>query len=322
MFNKLYEYIKENFKFLTILLIIFLSFTIELPYYIDIPGGLMNVDDKISIKNAYSSEGTFNLAYVSELKATIPTILYSLINKDWDICKKEVEETNDYRSHLMLKEANSNAIIVGFSMANEYYSITKRQSFVTYIEENADTDLQISDEIIEINGKKIKSKKEIEEIILNTSDTIYFKVINNNTIYNRFANKNNNKIGIILTEIKDVQTNRDVKFNFEKNESGPSGGFMMALSIYNYLTSEDLTKGLKIVGTGTIDESGNVGTIGGVNYKVKAASKENADIFFVPTENYDLAYKTKIENNLDIEIVKVSNINDAISYLKNIVNDN
>ena len=89
----------------------------------------------------------------------------------------------------------------------------------------------------------------------------------------------------------------------------------MSLSIYDLLTEEDLTKGLKIVGTGTIDELGNVGVIGGVSHKIKAAVKENADIFFVPTENYEEAKNTVLEDSLDIELVEIKHIDDAIEYL-------
>ena len=55
-----------------------------------------------------------------------------------------------------------------------------------------------------------------------------------------------------------------------------------ALLIYDYLTEEDITKGRTIVGTGTIDENGNVGSIGGVKYKLKGAVKNKAEIFLVP----------------------------------------
>ena len=92
----------------------------------------------------------------------------------------------------------------------------------------------------------------------------------------------------------------------------------MALSIYDYLTEEDLTNNLKIVGTGTIDEEGNVGEIGGVKYKIKAAVKNDTDIFFVPKDNYEEAMEVKNTNNLDIKLISISNITDAINYLENL----
>ena len=60
---------------------------------------------------------------------------------------------------------------------------------------------------------------------------------------------------------------------------------MFSLEIYNQLTLGDLTKGYQIAGTGTIDEGGKVGPIGGIGQKVVAADHSGADIFFAPNEN-------------------------------------
>ena len=201
------------------------------------------------------------------------------------------------------------------------YEISDRKVNIIYIYEKADTDLKIGDQIIEVNGVKINSKEEaLEEI--SKYDSIKFKVINDGVEYERYANKVSidgiDLVGVMVCETKEVVPSKDVKINFKKSESGPSGGFMMSLSIYDSLIEEDLTKGLKIVGTGTIDENGNVGVIGGISHKIKAAVKENADIFFVPSENYEEAKETVVEDNLDIELVEVKHIDDAINYLQTI----
>ena len=50
MLNKLYvqtkTFIKENIKFLLILIVAFFVLTFELPYYIDTPGGLIDKSDR------------------------------------------------------------------------------------------------------------------------------------------------------------------------------------------------------------------------------------------------------------------------------------
>ena len=91
---------------------------------------------------------------------------------------------------------------------------------------------------------------------------------------------------------------------------------MVSLAIYNRLTKEDLTKGRKIVGTGTIDANGNVGEIGGVKYKLAGAVSSKASIFFVPEANYEEALKIKKEKGYDIEVVMVKTLNDAVLYLE------
>lgn len=331
MLNKIYEqikyYIKKNYKLLIILFCLLFLFTLELPYYIDMPGGLIDVSKRLEIEDSYEMEGSLNLAYISEIKATIPTLIFAYFDDDWDIIKKDevvasnetVEEIN-YRNHLLLEEANQNAIIVAFNKAGLDYEVKNRKVNVIYIYEEADTDLKIGDQIVSINGIKINNKEEALNIIKQSND-LSFQVINNGKEYTRRATKTNIEgeelVGVTVCETKEVIPSKEVSINFKKSESGPSGGFMMALSIYNYLTPYDITNGLKIVGTGTIDEDGNVGVIGGIEYKIKAAVKEDADIFFAPTGNFEEAQKVVLDEDLDIKLVEVSHIDDAIKYLTN-----
>lgn len=332
MINKLYvqtkTFIKENIKFLLILIVAFFVLTFELPYYIDTPGGLIDVSERLEVEDGYGINGSLNLAYISEFRATIPTLIVAYFNGDWEIIKKddvvadnETIEENNYRNKILLEEANQNAIIVAFDKAGLDYEVTNRKVNIIYIYEEADTDLKIGDVITEINGIEINSKEEALNTI-KESDELSIKVINDGVEYTRYANKvdigGEDLIGIMVSETKDVTPSKEVSINFKESESGPSGGFMMSLSIYDYLTSEDLTKGLKIVGTGTIDEFGNVGVIGGIGHKIKAAVKEDADIFFAPSANYAEALEVVTEENLDITLVEVSHIDDAIEYLNNL----
>lgn len=324
--------LKENYKFFIGLIIAFAILTFELPFYIDAPGGLIDISKKLSISDSYDIKGSFNLAYVSEFKATIPTLIWALVDKDWDILNNddvvssnETVDLIDYRSHLLLEEANENAIYVGFNLANEEVNINNRKEYVVYVDQLSNSDLQIGDQIIKINGIIVNNKQDIYNILgsFSLNQEIAFTVINNEVEYTRtgklYSNNGKNIIGIVLSETKDVETLKNIKFNFKTSESGPSGGFMMALSIYDLLTNEDLTHGLTIVGTGTIDESGNVGTIGGIEYKIKGAVKKHADIFFVPAgENYEEADKLIKEEKLDITLIKVSNIEEAIEYLNSL----
>ncbi|UTW69159.1 hypothetical protein KHA80_19045 [Anaerobacillus sp. HL2] len=56
------------------------------------------------------------------------------------------------------------------------------------------------------------------------------------------------------------------------------------MKFYNQLVKEDITKGYHIAGTGTLNEEGEVGRIGGIKQKVIAAERVGADFFFAPNE--------------------------------------
>ena len=249
IYDRLKQFIKQNYIYFIILIIAGFIFYFPLPYYIDAPGGLIDVSERLDVEDGYPINGSLNLAYISEFKANIPTLIYAYFNKDWEIVKKEdvvasneTIEENDYRNHLLLEEANQNAVMVAFDKADVDYEIKNRTVNIIYIYEEADTDLKIGDQIIEVNGVKVSSKEEVLNEI-NKSDSIQFKVINNGIEYERYANKvdidGSKLIGIMVCETKEVIPSKEVNINFKKSESGPSGGFMMALSIYDILTKED-----------------------------------------------------------------------------------
>ena len=66
---------------------------------------------------------------------------------------------------------------------------------------------------------------------------------------------------------------------------GPSAGVVFALGVVEMLTSEDITGGLVVAGTGTISAAGDVGSIGGVRHKMNGAKNDGASVFIAPASN-------------------------------------
>ena len=329
--QKIKEFIQENYMHLLLCLVLVTTLTYPLPYYIYNGGGIMKVNDKVIMDDKTESKGSYNLCYVKEIQATIPTFLLSYILPGWDMVGKEevaynVKETPEEmktRDHIYLYQANSNAIISAFRSSGKEYKILDTSPVVLGYSDEAVSDLKIGDEILSIDDIEINTGKEVTEYINSKEigDTLKIKVLNNKKEYVRTTKiieiDNNKKIGIIIDDIAHYETDRKIDFNFKDRESGPSGGFMMSLALYDYLIEEDLSKGLKISGTGTIDIDGNAGTIGGVKYKLKGAVDKKSDIFFVPNgENYEEAIKEKKKHNYKIDVVGVEKLDDAIAYLK------
>ncbi|MHB9859202.1 YlbL family protein [Streptomyces sp. YIM S03343] len=96
---------------------------------------------------------------------------------------------------------------------------------------------------------------------------------------------------------------------------GPSAGLMFALGIYDKLTPGSLTGGTFVAGTGTIDDNGKVGPIGGIEMKTVGARDKGARYFLTPAENCAAAAK---DTPSGLRLVKVSTIDDAIGALKDI----
>ncbi|MDQ0992950.1 PDZ domain-containing protein [Streptomyces sp. V3I7] len=96
---------------------------------------------------------------------------------------------------------------------------------------------------------------------------------------------------------------------------GPSAGLMFALGIYDKLTPGSLTGGTFVAGTGTIDDDGTVGPIGGIEMKTVGAREKGAQYFLTPADNCAAAAK---DTPSGLTLVKVKTIGDALGALKDI----
>lgn len=326
--KKIFNFLKENFKFIILYLTICAVLNIPLPYYIEAPGGLIDVEDRVEIADKDDFVGSFNLSYVSTLGCNLTSYLFSYLKKDWELVKKEEfvlenESSEDYeaRANIMLNDANQIATYVAFKKANKDVEIKDSKLYVYYLTQSAKSNLKVGDIIKKVNDKDVTTLEELSNTLNEINDDkVKFTVLRKNKMLTKEAEfiteDDKRMLGIAFHQYLDIETNPKVTFHFNRQESGPSGGLIMTLAIYNQLV-DDITGGKKIAGTGTIDYDGTVGAIDGVKYKIMGANKEGADIFFVPVDNYDEALKVKKEKNYSLELVKVATFDDAINYLKN-----
>ncbi|WP_234434928.1 MULTISPECIES: S16 family serine protease [Streptomyces] len=98
---------------------------------------------------------------------------------------------------------------------------------------------------------------------------------------------------------------------------GPSAGQMLALGIVDKLAGDgkggDLTGGLTIAGTGTIEKDGTVGPVGGVPLKTQAAARDGATVFLLPK---DECTDAKVDTPKTLRLVPVGTLGEAVSALQ------
>lgn len=97
-----------------------------------------------------------------------------------------------------------------------------------------------------------------------------------------------------------------------KSTGGPSGGLIFALGIIEKLNPSDFLHGRIVAGTGTIDQQGAVGPIGGIDEKLIAAKKSGASVFLAPSANCNDVHH--IPGGL--KVYSVSTLTEAVSVLK------
>ena len=315
-------FFKENIIQIIILLVFIVVVNIELPYYIEAPGGTINLTERI--KEDYNKkDGSLNMLYVTQFKGNVVTVLLGKIFPSWDINKisnqqisNETAEEIHTRNKVMLDNSIQNATFVAYEHANKKIDIKGKKNIV--IATTKENGIEIGDVLISADNEEIKDIIHLKEIINNkkVGDNINLLIERNETQKNINIKIEEDKIiGIATITNYEYELPEELHMNFKSSEGGSSGGLILTLGIYSEITGVDILKGRNIAGTGTIDINGNVGEIDGIKYKIAGAVKNKMDVVLVSPYNYEEAKKVVKENNYDIELVKVSTFKEAIDYL-------
>ena len=331
-YEKVKEFIKTEYKFILFLIVFVVICTWPVNYYIVIGGGISDISDRVVVENGDSSNGSFNLSYVSELKGTTLSYLLSYVMPHWKrVSMDDYKYTTDedyqdieFRSELDLLSSNSNAIYYAYQLADKPCEVVKTDVYVIVKFPEYDNPLEVGDKLLKVNGVLCANLVEFQEAIQKVEgNSVRVTVLRDGKemeLTSKLYEEENRKVlGVGLQSVTTYDVDPEVEFQFEKNESGPSAGLITTLSIYDQLTKGDLTKGKLIAGTGTIEADGSIGQIGEVEYKLLGAVDGGAQVFLVPAgENYRDCKKMKEDENLDIQLISVKNIDDAIKKLKDL----
>ncbi len=195
----------------------------------------------------------------------------------------------------MMTDSQEKAKIIAYETAGATVDYEYHGALVTSIIEGmpASELLETGDRIVALDGEPIETAEQLIDSLTDKSseETVHLTIERDEQTevieigFSPFPESFQlppERTGIGLSN---PVTDRDVTFEPEtsietKEIGGPSAGLMFSLEIYNQLIDENMKKGYQIAGTGTIDEEGNVGPIGGAGLKVLAADKAGAEVFF------------------------------------------
>ena len=91
-----------------------------------------------------------------------------------------------------------------------------------------------------------------------------------------------------------------------------SAGLAFTLEVIDHLTEGELTGGIDVATTGTIELDGSVGEVGGVAQKTQAVNCSGAKLFLVPSGELELARRFADD---DLEVRPVDTLDDALEAL-------
>lgn len=312
---------------------------VQLPYYVTMPGTAQALEPLVHVENGDKDKGSLMLTTVRMGRANIASYLLAHVRPYYELyplqeIKQEGETDEEYtnRQLYLMEESKEAAIVVAYKNAHKPVSYQPRGVYVMSVVPGmpAEHILQVGDRIIRIDGKTMNTSEQLIQYVRKKKkgDRVSITWKRNGkektasfslAPFPQFPKQIG--LGVSLMTDYEVITQPPVHIDSEKI-GGPSAGLMFSLEIYNQLVEEDITKGHKIAGTGTINMNGEVGPIGGISQKVVAADQAGADIFFAPNEkgaknsNYREAVKTAKKIGTKMKIVPVDTFDDALRYLQ------
>jgi Lon-like protease len=176
--------------------------------------------------------------------------------------------------------------------------------------------LAVGDIIDTVDGTKVTSLQKLTELVRAEPAGMARQVTfthagkpSSGTIATKTDAQGNPRLGV---SVKENQPHPfTLKIDLDKI-GGPSAGLMFTLGIIDTLKAEDLTGGMIIAGTGTIDEEGNVGPIGGIPQKLVAAKAAKAKVFLTPAANCAEALDNPQPG---LPLIRVGTLDDALNAL-------
>ena len=331
------------FVSLTFILDIFVIVLALIPSNKDIttPGGLNEVKTVISVDTNTELAGSFNTIYVYSIErsSVLHTFIAGLADYNDISDSSQVFHLSDEErikaGQVQKNQSIEASLICAYNYANKTNpTINLEYSFEGFIVRNYQINnsiFKIGDIITSIydNEKGIltdyTNPEDFRDVLnyeLSIGDSIKFirdGIENEVVVDKEFDYYNNQNMFYCYAKYKINEKNASPSYTiYKSNTLGPSGGLMQTLSIYCQITGIDLSKGLKIVGTGTISVSGNVGEIGGIEQKIATAIFNNADVFLCPSDNWKAGYQAYLDTpgHQKMKIFKVSTFEEALYYLE------
>jgi PDZ domain-containing protein len=176
--------------------------------------------------------------------------------------------------------------------------------------------LAVGDEVVSVDGQAVTSAAKLTSLVrtkpVGTALSIGYKragAAATTTVATVAGQDGGPRIGVSI----DQQQPNPYKITIRlDNVGGPSAGLMFSLGIIDKLEPQDITGGLEIAGTGTIDDDGRVGAIGGIPQKMRAAKRDGATVFLAPADNCAEAVDNSVPG---LTLVKVGTLDDALQAL-------
>lgn len=225
--------------------------------------------------------------------------------------EEEVNESN--------QQAFANSEASATLAAMHYLSLPVTTKVAELVPDSpAESALQVGDELVAVDGTTATGPSQLRELIRAHSpgDEIVLSIRRDGQVLDKtitLAEHERDKVAYLGVSMQAVPGDGiDVEYHLE-DIGGPSAGMIFSLAVVDKLSPGELTAGKRIAGTGTIDDTGEVGPIGGIAHKIDGARQSGAELFLAPTKNCEEARSADAGS---MTIAAVDSLEEAIQSIQ------
>ena len=308
--------------------------------YVEIlPGSADIVSERLTISGTktYPAEGEVMWATVGLRRGLgVFDLLDGWLRSDYDVFPRkeilgdETRKESDQRSRAEMDDAKLVARVtvarrLGFKTSNGGAEILDLDPTAP-----AHTELKANDLIVSADGKPVCLQGDLAEVVKTKKpgDPIVLGIARRTSAEGKPVTRSAPQditvktykpegadrafIGVVLGPAKEKPCSFPFTIDIDTDRiGGPSAGLAMTLAMLDELSPGELTGGVKVAATGTIEANGEVGEIGGVKQKTAAVKAAGAKLFIVPAAEYPIAKKSAGS----MRVVGVRTLDEALAAL-------
>lgn len=316
--------------------VLYLAFSFEIPYYAFSPGSVVDTSQLVTVDpaHAHPPDGSILLTTVSLGKVTAFEAIRGWLDPATDVVQervilgdREIGERELREENLRaMDESKQKAIGVAFE-ALGVDAITGAGAEIVEIvpESPAAPVLQVGDVILSVDDVEVAVDADAVNAIGGREPG------ESATLRVRGPDGAERAVEVTFTARPDdesraylgvAMTTKDLEFDFpfdvdvqSERIGGPSAGLAFTLEVIDVLTPGELTGGRVVATTGTIELDGSIGAVGGVAQKTIAVKRAGADLFIVPSHEFEGARRFA---GGDLRVEAADTLQEALAVLADV----
>ncbi len=323
-----------------VLVLVVMMALLPVPYVAMSPGPTVDVLGRngkqpiieVSGHRTYPTKGELRLTTVSETSPTrhlrLPEVMWAWFDPDRAVYPRDViyppdSSVQDVQQQNTVAMVNSQDTAVAAALSELGYDLPLRVEVLAVTKgAPAEGRLEVRDRLLRVDGAPIRSADQVTKALqdVGVGHTATFVVRRGSatrtvriTTEASPDDKSRAVVGVQIGTGYDFPF--DVSVHLGQDIGGPSAGLMFSLGVYDLLTPGALTGGAEVAGTGTIDQRGHVGPIGGIQQKIVGAADAGATLFFVPPGDCGPALHAHVDKD-EIRLVKAATMHSAVESLR------